>query len=163
MITQAGALGDPFGSGLRTVWWVYGVGPVKIVFQHTGGESALRAAAVDEPGAAAAARATRTCCRWRSATVAASAGATTKHMKRWSEQRFEVAAVANNTARVNVHDTSGPIDVNAVLRVLEPARRARPTITSVLRRARDRARELPQLGPNDGPAGPRALRHAAMT
>ena len=31
-ITQAGALGDPFGSGVRTVWWVRGVGPVKIEF-----------------------------------------------------------------------------------------------------------------------------------
>ena len=30
-ITQAGAIGDPYGSGVRTVWWVYGVGPVKIV------------------------------------------------------------------------------------------------------------------------------------
>ena len=39
-ITQAGALGDPYGSGVRTVWWVYGVGPVKIVFQHAGGERA---------------------------------------------------------------------------------------------------------------------------
>jgi hypothetical protein len=39
-ITQAGALGDPYGSGIRTIWWVYGVGPVKIVFQHAGGASA---------------------------------------------------------------------------------------------------------------------------
>ena len=39
VITQAGALGDPFGSGLRTVWWVYGVGPVKVLFQHTSGET----------------------------------------------------------------------------------------------------------------------------
>ena len=31
-ITQVGALGDPYGSGVRTVWWVYGVGPVKISF-----------------------------------------------------------------------------------------------------------------------------------
>ena len=31
-ITQAGALGDPYGSGERTTWWVYGVGPVKVVF-----------------------------------------------------------------------------------------------------------------------------------
>src|SRR4051812_35425372 len=29
-ITQAGAIGDPFGSGVRSVWWVRGVGPVKI-------------------------------------------------------------------------------------------------------------------------------------
>src|ERR687890_707512 len=26
-ITQAGAIGDPFGTGVRTVWWVRGVGP----------------------------------------------------------------------------------------------------------------------------------------
>ena len=39
-ITQAGALGDPYGSGTRTIWWVYGVGPVKIVFQHAGGSGA---------------------------------------------------------------------------------------------------------------------------
>ena len=32
-ISQAGALGDPYGSGTRTIWWVYGVGPVKIVFE----------------------------------------------------------------------------------------------------------------------------------
>jgi hypothetical protein len=38
--TQAGALGDPYGSGVRTVWWVYGVGPVKIVFEHAGGADA---------------------------------------------------------------------------------------------------------------------------
>src|SRR5439155_24996919 len=38
-ITQAGALGDPYGSGVRTVYWVYGVGPVKIVFHHSGGET----------------------------------------------------------------------------------------------------------------------------
>ncbi|MDX6512581.1 MAG: hypothetical protein QOE36_2085, partial [Gaiellaceae bacterium] len=37
-ITQSGgALGDPYGSGVRTVWWVYGVGPVKVVFDHAGG------------------------------------------------------------------------------------------------------------------------------
>src|SRR6266516_4792866 len=39
-ITQAGALGDPYGSGIRTTWWVYGVGPVKVVFQHAGGTNA---------------------------------------------------------------------------------------------------------------------------
>jgi hypothetical protein len=38
--TQAGALGDPYGSGVRTVWWVFGVGPVKMVFEHGGGADA---------------------------------------------------------------------------------------------------------------------------
>ena len=39
-VVQAGALGDPYGSGVKTVWWVYGVGPVKVVFQHAGGATA---------------------------------------------------------------------------------------------------------------------------
>ncbi len=39
-ITQAGAIGDPYGSGFRTTWWVYGVGPVKVEFDHTGGAGA---------------------------------------------------------------------------------------------------------------------------
>ncbi len=39
-VTQAGARGDPYGSGVRTVWWVYGVGPVKVEFQHAGGADA---------------------------------------------------------------------------------------------------------------------------
>ena len=38
LITQAGALGDPFGSGARTVWWVRGVGPVKVELHHGTGE-----------------------------------------------------------------------------------------------------------------------------
>ncbi len=29
------------GSGVRTVWWVYGVGPVRIAFEHTGGETSF--------------------------------------------------------------------------------------------------------------------------
>ena len=40
-IAQSGALGDPYGSGVRTTWWVYGVaGPVRIVFDHSGGDGA---------------------------------------------------------------------------------------------------------------------------
>ena len=45
-ITQAGAIGDPYGSGVRTVWWVYGVGPVKVVFEHAGGSDAPVATSV---------------------------------------------------------------------------------------------------------------------
>lgn len=30
----------PYGSGVRTVWWVYGVGPVKVVFEHAGASGA---------------------------------------------------------------------------------------------------------------------------
>ena len=45
LITQAGALGDPFGSGSRTVWWVRGVGPVKIELRHGTGEDSTASCA----------------------------------------------------------------------------------------------------------------------
>jgi hypothetical protein len=39
-IVQAGALGDPYGSGVRMTWWLRGVGPIRVVFQHDGGADA---------------------------------------------------------------------------------------------------------------------------
>ena len=154
VVTQAGALGDPFGSGVRTVWWVYGVGPVKIAFQHTGGETSfaslsattltpkalpsdanllpLKAGAISRY-------------RWRN----------DKHMKRWSEQRFEVSGLVNNTARVNVKDVSGPLDVLGSYAFT--SRLAGTTaISTVFRRVIPRASvKMPRLGPANGPEGPR--------
>ena len=52
LITQAGALGDPFGSGARTVWWVRGVGPVKVELSHAGGENSTAELREHEPQAA---------------------------------------------------------------------------------------------------------------
>ncbi len=77
VVTQTGALGDPFGSGVRTVWWAYGVGPVQIQFEHNGGETStsqltattLRLEAAPERSRPDAAQARR--------RPAASAGATT--------------------------------------------------------------------------------------
>jgi hypothetical protein len=150
VITQAGALGDPFGSGLRTVWWVYGVGPVKVIFQHTSGESSLaqlqttNLAPLPLPSDAnlmPLALGDVSSFRWRN----------DRHMKRWSRQRFEVRAVANGTSRINVRDTSGPIDVNASY-VFSSRLGGLTNVTTVLRRAVTSSR-LPALGPNDGPQG----------
>lgn len=109
-ITQAGALGDPYGSGVRTVWWVYGVGPVRIVFQHTGGErtesnllstSLAPLPAPVDTNLLPFVRGKTATFRWRNS----------RHMRRWSTQRFTVAQVVNNSARVDVKDVSGPIRV----------------------------------------------------
>jgi hypothetical protein len=109
-VTQAGAIGDPYGSGLRTVWWVRGVGPVKIVFDHTGGETTqaelLSTNLTPLPAPSDIAylplnRGERAVFRWRN----------NKHMKRYSVQRFSVAEVVNNTARVDVEHLRGPIKV----------------------------------------------------
>ncbi len=109
-ITQAGALGDPFGSGVRTVWWVRGVGPVKIVFRHAGGETSESVLAETSLAPRAMPpdrnmlpfnRGDTMSYRWRNS----------RHMKAWSKQRFEVAQVVNNSARVDVKHISGPINV----------------------------------------------------
>jgi hypothetical protein len=112
-ITQAGALGDPFGSGTRTTWWVYGVGPVKIEFQHAGGAAApVTAAVLQSTNQTAAApppdvdwfpltkgRTLRY--RWTN----------TKHLRTPEVQTFTVDAVVNGTARLTAKDVSGPIKV----------------------------------------------------
>ncbi|MBA2347470.1 MAG: hypothetical protein H0V81_04175 [Solirubrobacterales bacterium] len=109
-VNQAGAIGDPYGSGVRTVWWVRGVGPVKVRFRHTGGEvteSELAATTLEPrplPSDAALLplnRGDKMRFRWRNS----------KHMRKGSVQDFEVAEVINNTARVDVKNVSGPLRV----------------------------------------------------
>jgi hypothetical protein len=150
VITQAGAIGDPFGSGLRTVWWVYGVGPVKVLFQHTSGEASyaqLQSTNLTPLPLPSDANllplplGAETTFRWRNS----------KHMKRWSQQRLTVAAAANNTARVNVRDTRGPIDVSGSY-VFSNRLGGLTNITTALRRANTSSR-LPRLGPAGGPRG----------
>ena len=74
-----------------------------------------------------------------------------KHMKAWSQQIFRVAALANNTARINVHDTHGPIDVNAAY-VFSSRLGGLTNVTTSVRHASTSAK-LPALGPAKGPAG----------
>ena len=109
-ITQAGALGDPYGSGKRIAYWVRGVGPVRIEFSHGGGQVthadlvATNLAARPLPSDVSYLplnRGNKLRFRWRNS----------KHMRRPSTQEFTVAEVVNNTARVDVKDISGPIRV----------------------------------------------------
>ena len=107
-VTQAGALGDPYGTGTRTVWWVRGVGPVRIVFRHAGGETSqaelvgTNLGTRDAPSDAAYLpfeEGRTTTYRYRNS----------RYLKRPSTQRFKVAEVVNNSARVEVEVKSGPI------------------------------------------------------
>jgi hypothetical protein len=112
-ITQAGALGDPYGSGVRTTWWVYGVGPVKVVFQHAGGSGAPMTTVVLQstnqtpatPPADAAyfplqlnAKGTY---RWTNA----------RYFKKPEVESYVIGQAANGTAIVNVNSVSGPMKV----------------------------------------------------
>jgi hypothetical protein len=111
--TQAGALGDPYGSGVRTVWWVYGVGPVKMVFEHAGGsDAAVTTSELQEtnlepktPPADAnyfpLTKGLKLKYRWTNP----------KYLTKPSVQEVTVDEVVNSSARFTVKHLSGPIKV----------------------------------------------------
>ena len=113
VITQAGAIGDPYGSGVRTTWWVYGVGPVKVVFEHAGGSSAPVTTSLLEstnqvpktpPGDAdyfPLKQGLAGTYRWTNS----------KYMKKPEVQTITIAAVVNGSAQFSVKSVSGPIKV----------------------------------------------------
>jgi hypothetical protein len=150
-ITQAGALGDPYGSGLRTVYWMRGVGPVRIEFRHGGGQvsnaeltatSLVPRALPSDASYLPLNRGNRFRLRWRNS----------KHMKRPSTQDFTVAEVVNNTARVDVKNVSGPIRVRGSY--LFSTRLTGIRNLSGTTRASSLAR-FPPLGPRSAPRADR--------
>jgi hypothetical protein len=112
-ITQAGALGDPYGSGVRTTWWVYGVGPVKVVFQHAGGASApVTTVELQSTNQTPATPPGDTqyfplqigikgAYRWTNP----------KHLKQPEVEQFSIDQAANGTAIVKVASVTGPMKV----------------------------------------------------
>jgi hypothetical protein len=112
-VTQAGALGDPYGSGVRTVWWVFGVGPVKVEFQHAGGSGAPVTTGVlvgtnQVPGSTPTdadyfplVKGATSTYRWTNA----------KHLPKPQVEKVTVDAVVNSSARLLVKQVSGPLKV----------------------------------------------------
>jgi hypothetical protein len=109
-ITQAGAIGDPYGSGLRTVWWVYGVGPVKITIGHAGGE--ITQAQLYSTNLTPRTRPSdRAYLPLRQGQVMRYSYRNSRYLKKASRQQLTVAVTLNGTSRVDVQDISGPIKV----------------------------------------------------
>ena len=111
-VTQAGALGDPYGTGVRFVWWVYGVGPVKIVFEHAGGEAPVTTSVLISTNQVA--KPPPSDLRFFPLVKGATAKyrwTNTKHMKTASVQQVTVDEVLNGSARLSVKHLSGPIRV----------------------------------------------------
>ena len=110
-ITQAGAIGDPYGSGVRTTWWVYGVGPVKMVFQHAGGAGApVTTSELQSTSLKPLTTPTNIdyfpfvkgqtlTYRWTN----------TKHLAKPEVEKLKADAVVNNTARYTIVSSSGSI------------------------------------------------------
>jgi hypothetical protein len=114
-VTQAGAPGDPYGSGIRTTWWVYGVGPVKVEFDHAGGSSAPVTTVVlvstnqtpQTPPSDAnyfpLKVGLKGTFRWTNAKL---------FPKKPVVESYSVDQVSNGTGQISVKDVSGPIKVN---------------------------------------------------
>ena len=111
-VTQAGAIGDPFGTLTRTVYWVYGVGPVRVVLRHASGETSsadLLSTSLkplplpSDVNLLPLNRGDSGTLRWRNS----------KYMKSWSIQKYSVSDVVNSTARVDFKNVSGPLKVAA--------------------------------------------------
>src|SRR5262245_15411985 len=110
-ITQAGALGDPYGSGVRTVWWVFGVGPAKVVFRHAGGTGAPITSAVlvstnlkpQPPPSDLDFFPLRPGMKGRFQWT------NNRHLKKPEVQSFKVDQATNGSGRISVESVSGPI------------------------------------------------------
>jgi hypothetical protein len=112
-ITQAGALGDPYGSGVRTVWWVAGVGPVKVRFEHAGGRNAPVTTAVLQSTSLAPktpptdvnyfplVKGKKFTYRWINA----------KYFPQPVVETATITAVVNGSAQLSVQSMSGPLKV----------------------------------------------------
>ncbi|HEY2543487.1 MAG TPA: hypothetical protein VGH92_10605 [Gaiellaceae bacterium] len=153
-ITQAGALGDPYGSGVRTTWWVYGVGPVKVVFQHSGGASApvttvelqsTNQTPVDPPSDAqyfplqVGLKGTY---KWTNP----------KYLKQPEVEEYSVTQAANGTAIVQVKSVVGPMKVAGAYEFTSRT----DGVTSVASSTKAASlAKLPPLGPSSLPAAKR--------
>jgi hypothetical protein len=113
-VSQAGALGDPYGSGIRTVWWVYGVGPVKVTFQHAGPTAPITTSVLVSTNQVPKATPTdqrywplakglKLRYRWTN----------TKHLKQASVQDFTLEESVNGSVRYSAKHVSGPIRLAA--------------------------------------------------
>lgn len=111
-VTQAGAIGDPYGSGIRIVWWVHGVGPVKVTFQHAGGNAPISTSVLVSTNQTA--KAPPPDGRYFPLVKGAKlrySWTNSKHLKKASVQEVTTDEVATGSARFSVKHVSGPIAV----------------------------------------------------
>jgi hypothetical protein len=113
-ITQAGAIGDPYGSGVRTVWWVYGVGPVKVVFAHSGGSGAPVTTSVLQSTSETPAQPPTDTAYFplQTGLKGVYRWTNTRYFKTPEVEKFSVSQAANGTAIFDFSNVSGPMKVS---------------------------------------------------
>jgi hypothetical protein len=156
-ITQTGALGDPYGSGVRTTWWVYGVGPVKVVFQHAGAADAPVTTAVLEGTnqTPAPAPPDTAFLPLRLGQHGTYSWTNTKHLKRREMESYVVDQAANGTAVVRVRSVSGPLKVAGAYQFTTRLDGITNVASSTRGAVDGKLAKLPPLGPASLPASGR--------
>lgn len=107
-IALAGTPGDDFGSGVRTTWWAYGIGPVKVTFDHVDGSTTSAELQSTNLKPVAPPPDTdyfplnvglKNTYRWTNA----------RHLRKPEVETVSIAAASNRSARFDVKSLSGPI------------------------------------------------------
>lgn len=109
-ILQVGAIGDPYGSGLRTTWWVNGVGPVKVVFDHAGAGAAVTTAQLMSTNLTA--RHPPPDANWfplRQGLTNRYRWTNSRHLPAPEIEKVSVARASGQSAQVAVKSVSGPL------------------------------------------------------
>lgn len=109
-IALGGTFGDDYGSGTRTTWWVYGVGPVKVEFDHVDGSvttvSLLQTNLQPSPPPP-----DQDYFPLRQGLSGTYQWTNKKHLKQPEIEKVSIVAVSNRSARIDVKSVSGPIRV----------------------------------------------------
>jgi hypothetical protein len=147
-ITQRG-VSAAYGSGTRTTWWVWGVGPVKVVFAHAGAGSPVTTAVLTATSLAP--QPLPSLARWFSPTSGK------KLTYRWTNPRHFAAPVvervtpttaASGSVGLSVVAVSGPMSVHASYAY---ALRAGGLVNVSSTTRSETSAALPPLGPRSRP------------
>lgn len=109
-LVLAGTPGDDYGSGIRTTWWVRGIGPVMVVFDHVDGSvsTASLLATNQKPTANPP---DPDYFPLKVGQTARYKWTNSKYMRKPEIEKIKVAAVSSRTARVTANSVSGPMRV----------------------------------------------------
>jgi len=111
-ITQRHALAGPYGSGIRTTWWVYGVGPVKVVFDHGGRGPITTVTLLATDLRPLPPPPDVDYFPLEQAHSGLYSYTNTRYLKKPEVERVTVAPLRSGTANVSTDSVSGPIKVN---------------------------------------------------
>jgi hypothetical protein len=109
-IALGGTFGDDYGSGTRITWWVYGVGPVKVEFDHVDG-SVTTVSLLQTNLDPSAPPPDQNYFPLTQGLTGTYEWTNPKHLKQPEIEKVSIGAVSNRSARIDVQSVSGPIRV----------------------------------------------------